>query len=248
MVDSDHPKTQAAKNGCNRNNNLKVKEKTMAHDIFEKRKERERDAKLFRSLTGKEASELIARDPAEYARLKAADRAGDPNPQSGVRRSGIPMNKYVGTENVPSDLDLEDMLLFPPSECHLYYVKAGNVKTPDHTHIIARLSPQAQESLRNAAVLHKIIPGEVRRRKVDVPVLKVEKVENDRVAAGELGKAAGLSPEIMVTKDQLRVLEAREAKRIASRSPLQVAEDNAADIRRMADLATKAAADLKAKS
>src|SRR5258708_7732828 len=198
----------------------------MAHDIFEQRKERERDAKLFRSLTGKEATELIISDPAEYARLKAADRAGDPNPQSGVRPSGIPVNKFVETPAEPlSDYELSLLLKYPTTELEKFYVRNVDKRNPDNTHILNKKlsdSPDAvngfvprsaaeQLEIRNAAILRGILQGTVR---LPVEAVKTPVADDQRVNAGELGKLAGLPPDARVTVKQYTDLLAADARRL----------------------------------
>jgi hypothetical protein len=219
----------------------------MAHDIFEKHKERERDAKLFRSLTGKDATALFKSDPAEYQRLKAADRAGDPNPQSGVRPSGIPMNKYVETPAEPlSDYELSLLLKYPTTELEKFYVTNGDKRNPDNTHILAKKlsdSPDAvngfvprsaaeQLEIRNAAILHGILQGTVRFPAQEV---KPAVVDDERVNAGKLGELAGLPPGARVTPKQYNDLLDADARRLAARSPSEVAQDRVAALRLEAD-------------
>src|SRR5258708_4833604 len=129
----------------------------MTNIILDERNQRERDAKLFRSLDAKTARELIDRDPAEYQRLKAADRANDPGPRSGVRR-GLEVRHLVETTQVHSDDELTLMVQYPKETCEKFY--KPNTQLNDENFILAKKSEQERENIRNASILHNVITGE----------------------------------------------------------------------------------------
>ncbi len=230
----------------------------MTHHVFEERAARERDAKLFRSLDGATATRLIKEDPAEYQRLKAADRYNDPGPQSGVR-PGLVIKHYEQTPGEPlSDQELSLMLKYPKTEVEKFYAKSVDHRSPDYTHILAKKpshdpsavngfvprSEDEQLEIRNAAVLHGIIQGVVRFR---TPEAKSVIADDQRINAGELGRLAGLGPDARVTVGQYVTLQEAESRRLAARTPAEVAQDHAASLRIAADKAQADAAEVAAK-
>jgi hypothetical protein len=198
----------------------------------------------YDSYTGTELGKLPA---AEYARLRAGKVAlGELGPQSGTR-PGLVIKHY---EQIPAgpltDQELALMLKYPVSELEIFYVTNGDKRNPDNTHILAKKlsdgpdavngfvprSAAEQLEIRNAAILHGVIQGTVR-----FPVQEVKPVvaDDERVNAGPLGALAGLSPDTRVSVRQYNDLLAADARRLAARSPEQVAADRVVELRREAD-------------
>ena len=212
-------------------------------------------AKEYDSYT---ATELGKLPRAEYQRLRAGKVAvGDLAPESGYRTPGLRINHYVESPAEPlSDYELDLMLKYPVPELQKFYVTNGDKRNPDYTHILAKKlsdSPDAvngfvprpaaeQLEIRNAAILHGIIQGTVRFPATEV---KPTVVDDERVNAGELGALAGLPPDARVTPKQYNDLLAADARRLAARSPEQVAQDRVVELRREAD---RVAESLKAKA
>jgi hypothetical protein len=212
-------------------------ERHMTNSILERKAQIERDAKLFRSLDAKTATQLMKENPAEYARLKACDRQGDPGPQSGVRR-GLAIKHYTEVPAAPhSDADITLMIQYPKEVCEKFY--KPDLQANDQNFILAKQTEQARENIRNAAILHNVIAGELRYRSVEPPAVKTE--DDQRVNAGELGKLAGLPPDARITVRQYNDLLAADARRLAARTPQQVAQDHATALRISADKAQAAA-------
>ena len=90
-----------------------------------------------------------------------------------------------------------------------------------------------------------MIVGEVRHRSVEPPVAQSD---DNRIEAGELGKLAGLDPSYRVTHSQYLDLQAAETRRLAARTPAQVAQDHATALRLAADKAEQDAAAIAAKN
>ncbi len=215
-------------------------------------------AKEYDSYTATELGKLPA---AEYQRLRAGKVAvGDLAPESGYRSPGLRINHPASTPPEPlTDQELSLLLKYPKAEVEQFYVRNGDRRTPDNTHIISKKvsdSPDAvngfvprsateQLEIRNAAILHGIIVGTVR---FPAPEVKTVVADDERVNAGELGKLAGLPPDARVTPKQYNDLLAADARRLAARSPQQVAQDRVAELRREADRVQKSLDAEKAKS
>ena len=89
------------------------------------------------------------------------------------------------------------MIQFPKEVCQRFYKPDPNA--PNQNFILAKQTEQARENIRNAAILHGVIVGEVRHRSVEPPVAQSD---DNRIEAGELGKLAGLDPSYRVTHSQ----------------------------------------------
>lgn len=202
-------------------------------------------AKEYDSYTATELGKLPA---AEYQRLRAGKVAvGDLAPESGYRTPGLRINHYVETPAEPlSDYELGLLLKYPKSEVTQFYVTNGDKRNPDYTHILGKKlsdSPDAvnglvprpeaeQRDIRNAAILHGVIQGSVR---FPVEEVRPPVVDDERINAGTLGALAGLPPDARVTPKQYNALLDADARRLAARSPEQVAQDRIVELRREAD-------------
>jgi hypothetical protein len=215
----------------------------MTNSILERKAQIERDREIFRALIkdSQAATQMINEQPAEYARLKAADRAGDPNARSGVRR-GLEVRHLVETPKVHSDAEIDLMIQFPRETCERFY--KPNLQTPDEKFILAKQSETARVNIRNASILHGIIVGELRYRSAEPPAVKND---DGRIEAGSLGALAGIPATERVTAKQYADLLAADGRRLAARSPSEVAQDHATALRIAADKA-QVAADNAAKS
>jgi hypothetical protein len=201
------------------------------------------------------ATELGRLPATEYQRLRAGKVAvGELAPQNGFRTPGLHVNRFAETPAEPlSDQALDLMLKYPKEELQKFYVSNGDKRNPDNRYIIAKkLSdgpdavdgfvprPAAEQlELRNAAILHGIIPGVV---KFPAQEVKPVVVDDERVNAGPLGALAGLPPDARVTTKQYNDLLAADARRLAARTPAEVAADRIAELRREADRVEKSLA------
>lgn len=201
-------------------------------------------AKEYQSYSGTELSRLSQSNRPRYLELRQgmAD-CGLISQESGYQKPGLRITRFVETPAAPlSDQELALMLKYSKSEVDKFYITNGDKKNPDNMHILAKKfsdSPDAdngfvprpaaeQLEIRNAAILHKIIQGTVRFPAQEVaPAV----ADDQRVNAGELGRLAGLSPDARVTTKQYNDLLAADARRIAARSPSEVALDHLADLR-----------------
>jgi hypothetical protein len=178
------------------------------------------------------ATQLGRLPAAEYARLRQGKvDVGELPQESGYRSPGLRITHYEQTPGEPlSDRELALMLQFPKQDCEKFY--KPNTQLNDQNFIIGKKSEQERENIRNASILHGVIPGTVRFR---VPEVKPAIVDDERVNAGELGKLAGLPPDARVTTRQYNDLLDADARRLASRNPEQIAQDRVVELRREAD-------------
>jgi hypothetical protein len=199
----------------------------------------------FDSYTATEQGKLPR---AEYLRLRQGKvDLGLLTQESGHRSTGLRINHRVETPAEPlSDYELSLLLKYPTTELEKFYVRNVDKRNPDNTHILAKKlsdSPDAvngfvprsaaeQLEIRNAAILRKIIQGTVRFPEQEV---KPAVVDDQQVNAGDLGKLAGLPPNARVTPKQYNDLLAADARRLAARSPSEVAQDRVTALRLEAD-------------
>jgi hypothetical protein len=172
----------------------------MTNSIFEHREQIKRDAKLFRSMDAKTATELIERDPAEYARLKACDRAGDPGPSSGVRR-GLQVRHFVNVSPERSADELMARIANPESEVRKFYATQGNSDPAYDLARLARENPTAYESVRLAAMSYGIIERSAtrpQRRPIDA---EPQGSTNPLILGERLGNLTSLEPTTEVSKE-----------------------------------------------
>jgi len=205
-------------------------------------------AKEYQSYSATELSRLAQNNRPRYLELRQGMvDTGKLSPKSGYQTPGLRINHRVETPTEPlSDQEFSLMLKYPKAEIAKFYVTNGDKRNPDFTHILAKKvsdSPDAvdgfvprpaaeQLEIRNAAILHGIIQGTVR---FPEPEVKPTVVDDERVNAGELGKLAGLPPDARVTPKQYNDLLAADARRLAARSPSEVAQDRITALRLEAD-------------
>lgn len=217
----------------------------MTFDPFEKKQFSDKEVKLLFGphSDAKLAVQTKVENPALYAQVRSqAEGMGLVGPPGPTHAKGKLAVQVMSPKPVPtqhSDEDLRLMLLYPKSATDRIFKGPSN---NDPQFIFAKHTPEEQADIHSAAVLHNSITGEVRHRRVVVDAVVPDE---SRVAAGVLGAVAGICESEMITPSQYAWLVAAKSQLDAARSPLQVAEDHAADVQRTADIARKQADDLK---
>lgn len=132
----------------------------MSESIFERRERIKSEGKLFKSLSGKEATALINNNPAEYQRLKAsAKEVGLIGPDSGApKANGIAVRHFVDVRSQVSVAEIRARLIWSEVECRKFYAQKKN-DNPNYDLAKFKLEkPELYESLRLAAQSYSIIP------------------------------------------------------------------------------------------
>jgi hypothetical protein len=170
-------------------------------DVQNTKDQRARDAATFRNLSGVEAQHLIKTNRAEYERLRSA--AGV---IPGYRQPGLRLTGRREEQAVHSDEDLQLMIQYPKSECIRYFKKTDG--SMDNLGRMRLSDPAKFEAIRNAAILHNVIVGEIRHTPVTPPAARLD---DKRIEAGLLGEVAGIPATERITQGQYLDLLAAKA-------------------------------------
>jgi hypothetical protein len=205
----------------------------MTATILDRKKDSQQRAKQYKSLSARELIELKNTDPGLYTSLrKGMVEMGLLTAQPGTHR-GLEVRHLVETPTVHSDAEIALMIQYPREVCEKFY--KPNTQLNDENFILAKQTPEARENIRNASILHNVIVGELRHhRSVEPPAVKID---DGRIEAGSLGALAGIPPTERITHHQYNTLLEADARRLAARTPAQVAQDHAAALRIAADKA-----------
>ena len=204
---------------------------------FDKKDQMKRDGERYKSLTARELNEIAKQDPALYSTLRrGAVSIGLLAAESGYKTPGLRITHRAQTETQHSDEDLRLMVQFPKSECERYFAKKST-GTTDNLGRLRVEDPSKYESLRNASILHNVISGELRHSTPTAAVVKP--ADDGRIEVGELGKLANLPADYRATHSQYLDLQEADTRRLAARTPQEVAQDRVTALRLEADRVEK---------
>lgn len=177
----------------------------MTQTIQERKAQVQRDAKTFKALSGREASELHRNDPAQYNALRAAAvETGVLHGGNGYRQPGLHVQHYVETHAPISTAEIKARIQFPEAIVRKYYQVNQNDEDAKAFNLgkLAQEHPEQYQALRLAAMSFNVIErSEIAPARK--PVAPVEPVDDRLILGEKLGQLAGLPADTKVKPEEL---------------------------------------------